>query len=184
MHGALHCKHRSGHLRTEHTRSLFLLRRHLGNWPLSRAASTSERTAGSAWETWTVAVADGVRFARARWEIHFLLTFETAPFICKHRVYTYLLDVDRDMFYWCLKQMLEFLTWESRRIRTVSKVIFVAFQLNSQCIIFTITVAVVPLILHTKVIGVHLQLSEQYWQQYVYKPTRCTKFLWLEFIFY
>ena len=28
----LHCNHRSGHLKTEHTESLFLLRRHLGNW--------------------------------------------------------------------------------------------------------------------------------------------------------
>ena len=29
----LHCNHRSGHLKTEHTESLFVLRRHLGNWP-------------------------------------------------------------------------------------------------------------------------------------------------------
>ena len=29
----LHCNHRSGHLKTEHTESLFLLRLHLGNWP-------------------------------------------------------------------------------------------------------------------------------------------------------
>ena len=28
----LHCNHRSGHLKTEHTESLFLLRHHLGNW--------------------------------------------------------------------------------------------------------------------------------------------------------
>ena len=28
-----HCNHRSGHLKTEHTESLFLLRRRLGNWP-------------------------------------------------------------------------------------------------------------------------------------------------------
>ena len=45
-----------------------------------------KRTAGSAWETWTVAAADGVRFARVRWEIIFLLIFETAPFFCKHPV--------------------------------------------------------------------------------------------------
>ena len=83
----LHCNHRSGHLKTEHTESLFLLRRHLGNWPRSTAVSTSERTAGSAWETWTVAAADGVRCARVRWEINFLLTFEIAPFICKHPVH-------------------------------------------------------------------------------------------------
>ena len=84
----LHCNHRSGHLKTEHTERLFLLRRHLGNWPSSPAVSTSERTVGSAWETWTVAAADGVRFARVRWEINFLLTFETAPFICKHTVFS------------------------------------------------------------------------------------------------
>ena len=44
----LHCNQRSGHLKTEHTESLFLLRRHLGNWPRSPAVSTSERTAGNA----------------------------------------------------------------------------------------------------------------------------------------
>ena len=34
-----HCNHRSGHLKTEHTESLFLLRRHLGNWPRGPALS-------------------------------------------------------------------------------------------------------------------------------------------------
>jgi hypothetical protein len=29
----VHCNHRSGHLKTEHTEILFLLRRHLGNRP-------------------------------------------------------------------------------------------------------------------------------------------------------
>jgi len=38
------------------------------------------------WETGTVAAADGVRFARVRWEIDFLLTFETVPFICEGTV--------------------------------------------------------------------------------------------------
>jgi len=38
----LHCNHRSGHLKTEHTESLFLLRRHLGNWP--RGPSVSMRS--------------------------------------------------------------------------------------------------------------------------------------------
>ena len=82
-----HCNHRSGHLKTEHTESLFLLRRHLGTWPRDPAVSTSERTAGSAWETWTVAAAEGVRYARVRWEINFLLTFETAPFFCVYPVF-------------------------------------------------------------------------------------------------
>jgi len=35
----LHCNHRSGHLKTEHTESIFLLRRHLGNWPRGPAVS-------------------------------------------------------------------------------------------------------------------------------------------------
>ena len=35
----LHCNHRSGHLKTEHTQSLFLVRRHLGNWPRGPAVS-------------------------------------------------------------------------------------------------------------------------------------------------
>jgi len=33
------CNHRSGYLKTEHTGSLFLLRRHLGNWPRGPAVS-------------------------------------------------------------------------------------------------------------------------------------------------
>ena len=35
----LHCNQRSGHLKTEHTESLFLLRRCLGNWPRDPALS-------------------------------------------------------------------------------------------------------------------------------------------------
>jgi len=35
----LYCNHRSGHLKTEHTESLSLLRRHLGNWPRGHAVS-------------------------------------------------------------------------------------------------------------------------------------------------
>ena len=80
----LHCNHRSGHLKTEHTESLFLLRRHLGNWSCSKH---EKQTAGSAQETWTVAAADGVCCARVRWEINFLLTFETTPFFCVYPVF-------------------------------------------------------------------------------------------------
>ena len=46
-----------------------------------------KRTAGSAWETWTVSAADVVRCARVRWEISFLLTLETAPFFCVYSVH-------------------------------------------------------------------------------------------------
>jgi len=35
----LHCNRRSGHLKTEHTESLSLLRRHLENWPRCPAVS-------------------------------------------------------------------------------------------------------------------------------------------------
>jgi len=35
----LHCNHKSGHLKTEHTETFFLLRRHFGNWPRSPALS-------------------------------------------------------------------------------------------------------------------------------------------------
>jgi len=59
----LYCNHRSGHLKKEHTESLFLLRRHLGNWPCGKH---EKQTAGSARETWTVAAADGVHCARVR----------------------------------------------------------------------------------------------------------------------
>ena len=83
----LHCNNRSGHLTTDHAESLFLLRRHLVNWPPRPRSKHEKRTAGSAWETWTVTAADGVRCARVRWEINFLLTFETAPFFCVYPVY-------------------------------------------------------------------------------------------------
>jgi len=59
----------------------------LENWPRSKR---EKWTAGSAWETWTVAAAaaaDGVRCARVGWEINLLLTFETAPFFCVYPVY-------------------------------------------------------------------------------------------------
>jgi len=42
----------------------------------------------NAWETWTVGTAEGVRCARVRCEINFLLTFETVPFFCVHLVFT------------------------------------------------------------------------------------------------
>ena len=65
------------------------------SWKLApRPRSKSEkRTAGSSWETWTVSAADGVRCARVRWEINFLLTFETAPFYCVYPVFKVLMAV-------------------------------------------------------------------------------------------
>ena len=65
------------------------------SWKLApRPRSKHEkRTAGSACETWTVAAADGVRCARVRLKINFLLTFETAPFFCVYPVHTVILLV-------------------------------------------------------------------------------------------
>ena len=132
----LHCNHRSGHLKTEHTESLFLLRRHLGNWPRIKH---EKQTAGSAWETWTVSAADGVRCACVRWEVSFLLTFETAPFFCKHPVFFmarrffFFVCVSRNIFRRCeacLKaggQHCEILVWNKVRLNCRGKV-----ELNSQ----------------------------------------------------
>ena len=60
-----------------------------------------KRTAGSAWETWTVAAADGVRCARVSWEINFFLTFVIAPFICNHTVYVCALNCEAHLKYAC-----------------------------------------------------------------------------------
>ena len=43
-----------------------------------------------AWETWTFAATESIGCARVRWEINFLLTFETAPFFCEYPVYIYI----------------------------------------------------------------------------------------------
>jgi hypothetical protein len=47
---------------------------------------THWRTVSSAWETWTVAAADGVGCARVSWKVNFLWIFETAPFFCVYPV--------------------------------------------------------------------------------------------------
>ena len=46
-------------------------------YEVSRSVITvhEKRTSDSAWETWTVAAAGGVRCARVRWEINFLVNF-------------------------------------------------------------------------------------------------------------
>jgi hypothetical protein len=62
----------------------FLLRPHLVNEPRSKS---EKRTAGRAWETCTSVAADSVRFTHVRWEIDFLLTFETAPFYYERAVF-------------------------------------------------------------------------------------------------
>ena len=63
---------------------------------------TEKRTAGSAWETWTVAAANGVDFASVRWEINFWLTFETATFFCVYSVFTVSLKIGDVLIFWLL----------------------------------------------------------------------------------
>jgi hypothetical protein len=54
------------HLKTEHTRRLLLLRRHLGNWPRGPAVSMRSELLVAHEKLGTVAAADGVRCARVR----------------------------------------------------------------------------------------------------------------------
>jgi hypothetical protein len=75
----LHCNHRSGHLKMEHTESLFLLRRHLGNWPRGPAVSMRSEL--------LVAHEKRGQLPLLTVYIDFLLTFETAPFFCECTVY-------------------------------------------------------------------------------------------------
>jgi len=81
----VHCNQRSGQLKTEHRKPCPAV---TPSWKLApRPRSKHEkRTAGSAWETWTVVAADGVRCAHVRWEINFLLTVEPATFFCVYSV--------------------------------------------------------------------------------------------------
>jgi hypothetical protein len=72
-----------------HTESLFLLRRHLGNWPRGPAVSKRSELLVANEKLKIVSAADGVRFTRVRSEIDFLLTFEIAPFYCERTVYTH-----------------------------------------------------------------------------------------------
>ena len=57
------------------------------SWKLAPRPRSKHEKRTDAWETWTVAAADGVRCTRVGWEINFLLTFETAPFFCVYPIY-------------------------------------------------------------------------------------------------
>jgi len=85
----LQCVHPGSHDTHTHTHTHTLTHRKpfpaaTPSWkPAPRPRSKHEkRTASSAWETWTVAAADGVGCAHVRWEMNFLWTFETSPFFC------------------------------------------------------------------------------------------------------
>jgi hypothetical protein len=55
--------------------------------------SKHEGWAASEWVTRTVPAADSMCCARLGWEIHFLFTFETAPFFCVYHVPPHFLDL-------------------------------------------------------------------------------------------
>jgi hypothetical protein len=80
----LHCNHRSGHLKTEHTESLLLLWRHLGNWSRSKH---EKRTAGSACKLGTISTAGSVCCACVWWEINFLPFWNRTILLCIPCIY-------------------------------------------------------------------------------------------------
>ena len=80
-------RHTSGHLKSEHTESLFLLRRHLGNWPRGPAVSMRGELLVAHEKLGQLLLLTLLSCARVRREINFLLTFETAPFFCVYPVY-------------------------------------------------------------------------------------------------
>jgi hypothetical protein len=81
----LHCNRRSGHLKTEHSKRLLLLRRHPGNW--FYGPEISMRSELLVEETWTASAADSVCCARVGCEINYLTTFEIALIFCVCPVY-------------------------------------------------------------------------------------------------
>ena len=89
------------------------------SWKLApRPRSKHEkRTAGSAWETRTVAAANGVRCARVRWEINFLLTFETAQLFCVYPVYC-IISLTVPCFFVLLSALCLFVSWFLLKERT------------------------------------------------------------------
>jgi hypothetical protein len=85
----LHCIRGSGHLKTEHTESLFLLRCYNGNWSRGPAVSMRSELLVAHEKLGQFSVAGGVHCVRDRWERNFLLTFKTAPFFCIYPVHIY-----------------------------------------------------------------------------------------------
>ena len=61
----VHCNHRSGHQKTKHTKTFPAATASCKLTPRPRCKH-EKRTALSGRETWTVAAANGVRFARVR----------------------------------------------------------------------------------------------------------------------
>ena len=83
----MHCNHRFGHLKTEHTESFFMLRRHLGNWPRGPAVSMRNELLVAHEKLGQLPLLTVYVVPHVRREIIFLLTFETAPFFCVYLVY-------------------------------------------------------------------------------------------------
>jgi hypothetical protein len=77
----LHCTHRSGHLETEHTEILLLLRRHLENWSRGPAVSMRGELLDAQEKLGMFSLVT-VCCAWIGWEIISLKTSKTAPFFC------------------------------------------------------------------------------------------------------
>jgi hypothetical protein len=56
-------------------------------WGTFSVRCPARKCTARAWETWTVAAADGVGCARVSWKVNFLWIFETGPFFCVYPVY-------------------------------------------------------------------------------------------------
>jgi hypothetical protein len=82
----LHCSHRSGHIKTQHTEILLLLRRHLGNWSLGPAVSMRSKLLVAHEELGQFPLFTMYVVHSVGWDI-FLITFETSQLFCVYPVY-------------------------------------------------------------------------------------------------
>ena len=78
-----------------HIESLFLLRRHLGNWPRGPAVSTRTELLVAHEKLGQFPLLTVYVVPRVRREINFMLTFETAPFFCVYPVFLRSLKVHK-----------------------------------------------------------------------------------------
>ena len=81
-----HCNHRPGHLKTEHIESRLLLRRHVGNWPHGPALSIRSKLLVAHTKLGQLPLL-WVKLCPCKVRNKFLLTFETAPFVCVYPAY-------------------------------------------------------------------------------------------------
>jgi hypothetical protein len=96
-------------------KALFLLRHHLWNWPRCPSVRMRSELLVMHEKLGQFPLLTVYVCARVRWEINFLLTFETAPFFCEHTVF---INTVRDVLTSCvpsriLSKMIPFraLSW-------------------------------------------------------------------------